>query len=238
MKILQCMQLNFRFATQPKPVLNNLNLTIHAEDFVILLGNNGSGKSTLLKLFKRYHTPPKNQIYFNDACITTYPQKKYAQQVCMLNQNSHEALFTNLTLYEHYLLKKPKDKSRPALQIYLQQFNSNLLHKLDTLAGELSGGEKQAFALAMCLLQPPKILLLDEHTSALDPKTSQQLMALTAAQISKHKITCVLITHDLDIALQYGNKLMVLANGCVQKNFAAAEKSILTKQKLLASCFA
>lgn len=113
-------------------------------------------------------------------------------------------------------------------------YNPNLASKLDATIDTLSGGEKQVLALALCLLQPPKLLLLDEHTSALDPKTSQQIMALTYAMVKKNNITCMMTTHDLDIAMKFGNRILVLRDGNVHKTFDENEKILITKEKLMA----
>ncbi|MBA3661466.1 MAG: ATP-binding cassette domain-containing protein [Gammaproteobacteria bacterium] len=238
MTILMLDQLCFQFPEREYPAVSHLDLTIERGDFVILLGSNGSGKSTLLKLLNRTHTPPKNKIHFAGRCVTQYALNKYAKQVSLLTQNCSESLFNSLTLYENYLLHSQGNPLKPeALQHYLHDFNPNLCKKLNCLTTALSGGEKQAFALAMCLSIPPQLLLLDEHTSALDPKTSQQIMMLTARKIKEHHITCILTTHDLDIALTYGNKIIVLAEGKMLTTFSYDEKQQLTKEKLLASCF-
>lgn len=169
--------------------LKNFNYEVTQGDFIILLGSNGSGKSTLLK-----------QLY-----------KQFQRQCAVLTQNCFDSLFTTLTVYENFLLiNKNKEMTRQCFNDYLSEFNANLVHKLNSLVTELSGGEMQALALALSLLNPPTLLLLDEHTSALDPKTSAQIMQVTQKMIQKFKMTCIMTTHNLDIAMQYGNKILML----------------------------
>ncbi len=202
-----------------KRILNNISLDINAGDFIILLGSNGSGKSTLLNLIYRQHLATHGEIYFEGKSLQSYDLKQFYKQVKFLNQNSTDTLFNQLSIFENYrLIKNPKIKhERQFLQEYLGVFNPNLAHKLDQVVSGLSGGEKQALALAFTTLNMPKLLLLDEHTSALDPKTVNNIMELTAKLLKKHKITCVLTTHDLNIAQKYGDRIIVLKNGHMHK---------------------
>ena len=115
----------------------------------------------------------------------------------------------------------------------LERVNPNLIAKLHLPVNRLSGGEKQALALAFIFLNPPTLLLLDEHTSALDPKTSTHLMKLTNQFIKEQGMTCLMTTHDLDIALEYGNRLLILHDGKVANVVKKKKKRELTKQQLL-----
>lgn len=219
-----------------KNILEDIHYTINENDFVILLGSNGSGKSSLLKLFYQQFTPSAGTIHLMGKPLQTQSSKSIHQQISVLTQNTSDTLFSSLTLYENYLLiRKGKPKKRTHLAEYLKPYNPNLAEKLDTLIANLSGGEKQALALAFCLLHPPAILLLDEHTSALDPKTSQQIMQLTKKMIEKHGITCILTTHDLDIALTYGNRILMLKEGKMHKTFESTEKNALNKEMLFSA---
>ena len=226
------------------PILSDINYQVQQGDFVIILGSNGSGKSSLLKLLDgRYHQTAGN-IYLNEKFLSNYSTYKLSQTIITLTQNPHDSLFTSLTILENYLLVKQRHESklfslvskteRAFFANYLTEFNDNLPGKLDQVVDKLSGGEKQALALALSVLYPPKILLLDEHTSALDPKSAQQLMSLTQRVVAEHNITCMLTTHDLDIALQYGNRILALHQGKIFKMIEQENKKSLTQQDLLA----
>ncbi|VVC74878.1 Choline transport ATP-binding protein OpuBA [Aquicella siphonis] len=240
MTLLQINNVSMQFAGSGKPSLQHVSYQVASGDFVILLGSNGSGKSSLLKLLHREYISHTGSIELMGKPVTHYSEAEFRRHVAVLNQDCEEALFPSLTLYENYLLMSHRQSlftrhrsERAFLMEALQEFNPNLSHKLDLPVSQLSGGEKQTLALAFCLLQPPKILLLDEHTSALDPKTSAQIMRLTQAMITQHHMTCILTTHDLDIAMQYGNRILMLNEGRIQHMFDEQEKCRLTKEDLI-----
>lgn len=241
MTILTLNKVSLHFPAKEKPVLHRINYEIHPGDFIILLGSNGSGKSTLLKLLHRHYQPNSGEIHFHGKDISDHPTKKFSEQVAVLTQNCSDSLFPSLTIYENYLLIKRQKllsithhtRERNYFSAYLQNFNPNLANKLNSLVDHLSGGEKQALALALCLLYPPSLLLLDEHTSALDPKSSDQIMQLTYQMIMKHNITCILTTHDLEIALRYGNRILMLREGEIHKAIDAQEKRGISKEMLV-----
>ena len=131
----------------------------------------------------------------------------------------------------------PNNKNRDFFRNYLMEFNKNLSTKLDVMANSLSGGEQQTLALALSVLHPPKILLLDEHTSALDPKTAANLLDITNRVVKKHKITCILSTHNLETAVNFGNRILALSNGKIFKCFEYEEKEKLTTTDLLKICY-
>jgi putative ABC transport system ATP-binding protein len=219
--------------------LDTINYQINKGDFIILLGGNGSGKSTLLKLLHREQSTTSGHIYFLNKDIINFSQQELSTKIGILTQNPGDSLFTTLTIYENYLLATSPgffinhQQQRQQLTQYLMDYNPNLANKLDNLVNDLSGGEKQALALALTLSKSPELLLLDEHTSALDPKTAKQIMQLTQKIIQQKHITCVLTTHDLDIALHYGNRVLMLQTGHIHKMFNNTDKAFLTKDTLL-----
>lgn len=211
-----------------KPILSNINYKITEGDFIVILGSNGSGKSSLLKCIDQRYQPTSGKISFI----------KSKMKITTLGQNCHESLFPTLTILENYYLFSSGKKTDKEFFInYLNEFNPNLSIKLDQLVQTLSGGEKQALALALSVLYPPDILLLDEHTSALDPKSAQTLMEITHRAIQQHNITCMLTTHDLDIASQYGNRILALRNGRMFQVIEHEDKKVLDQNKLLAACY-
>lgn len=243
MTLLHLENVSMQFAGSNKPSLQNINYKIHQGEFIILLGSNGSGKSTLLKLLQKQFQPDNGVIHIKTQTRSLHSTTVFHRQIALLNQNCSEALFNSLTIHENYLLMKPKN-NRDAqhgseylfLKKYLSDFNPNLSDKLDVTVNHLSGGEKQALALAFCILLTPALLLLDEHTSALDPKTSEQIMQLTQKMISLHGITCILTTHDMDIALRYGDRILMLQDGKILNCFDKQEKSRLNREQLV-SCY-
>jgi putative ABC transport system ATP-binding protein len=230
-----------------KPILSNINYHVHESDFVIILGSNGSGKSSLLKLLDRRYEATSGHVFLSRKSVHEYSAREFSQAVVTLTQNSHESLFGSLTILENYLLMKQRHEpqifsvshkqERKFFAEYLLEFNENLSVKLDQVVDRLSGGERQALTLALSVLYPPSILLMDEHTSALDPKAAQQLMALTQRVVSDHRITCLLTTHDLDIALEYGNRILALKQGEVFHSIEHDKKVGLSQQDLLAVCY-
>lgn len=234
MSLLILNNLTLRLSKDRPSILQQINYQVNPGDFVILLGNNGSGKSSLLKIIHQHYQPSSGNISLQGKPLSSYSKKFFAKQIAVLTQNSAESLFENLSIYENYLIMQPDKTKRKAhyLQTYLQNFNINLTKNIHQSVSKLSGGEKQALGLAFCLLASPEILLLDEHTSALDPNASAQIMQLTAKLIAEKNMTCILTTHDLDIALKYGNRILILREGKVYKTY---ENKAMDKQDLIAN---
>lgn len=215
-----------------KPILKNINYKIHQEDFIILLGHNGSGKSSLLKILDGHYQLTSGEIV----------SSKSELKIHTLTQDNRESLFGSLTVLENCLLvqqtRKPEflqiknNSDRNFFTNYLYDFNQDLPQKLDVMAENLSGGQQQALVLALSILHAPEILLLDEHTSALDPKASMKLMAITAKAAQKYGITCILSTHDLALALNYGNRILALSGGEIAHCIEFEQKQHLKTQDL------
>lgn len=230
-----------------RPILSAIDYQIQSGDFIIVLGSNGSGKSSLLKLLDNRYHPTAGQVLLAGKALSTYSPSHLNRFVKTLTQNYHESLFTSLTVLENYLIVKQRyepnlfsinqKQEQEFLSTYLLQFNTNLAAKLNQIVDKLSGGEKQALALALTVLHPPRILLLDEHTSALDPKSAEQLMTITQQIVERYNITCLLTTHDLAIAEQYGSRILALRHGKVHQRIEQNEKKQLTQDCLLAACY-
>lgn len=246
--LLELQNIGLAFNGLNKAILHNVNYRINAGEFVILLGSNGSGKSSLLKLIDRRYRATKGLIKLNGENIAHYAAQTFCNQVITLTQNCADSLFPSLSVLENCILSKQRyetkllrlsvtTKERDFFENYLQQFNANLAGKLSITAGLLSGGEQQALALALSVLSKPKILLLDEHTSALDPQSAARLMQITEQVIREHRITCILSTHDLDLALNYGDRILALGNGAVLKCIELEEKRTVQLQDLLKMCY-
>jgi putative ABC transport system ATP-binding protein len=242
MTILNVANVTMQHAHTHRPALNEINFTLDKNDMVILLGRNGSGKSTLLKILTKHLYPTFGHIFLKNQSLEIYSHSALHQHIVMLNQQYDHSLFTSLTIHENYLVMIKRNRQsryhyKNKLIEMLELVNSNLIDKLHLPVHRLSGGEKQALALAFIFLNPPSLLLLDEHTSALDPKTSTHLMNLTNRFIQENEMTCLLTTHDLDIALTYGNRLLILQDGHILKMMSHEEKLQLTKSQLIQSYY-
>ena len=222
-------------------IVNDVTFAVHQGDFIILLGSNGSGKSSLLSLINRNYLPTSGSIEFLDDCLRQYSHKELTKKIITLTQNTNDNLFMDMTIAENSVLSElrnaNKSQSQLDFQEYLAQFHFGLAKRIDTPVNKLSGGERQILILALALRHQPDLVLLDEHTSALDPKTAAIIMKKTYQEITKRGITCIMATHNLDFALQYGNRLLAINNGKIVRMVSAHNKSHLTKQDLLVGCY-
>ena len=224
-------------------IINGLDLRIKNGEFVTFLGNNGAGKSTLFNLISGSLIANEGYIYLDSMDITFMPEHKRAKFISRVYQSPMMGTAPNLTVAENMALaygrqnrrnlnwaitKKQKDIFRDKLS----QANMGLEDKMDSKIKDLSGGQCQVIALIMSAINPPKLLLLDEHTAALDPKTAVDVMDFTEKIIAKNKPTVLMITHRLDDAIRYGDRLIMLDQGVVANDFKGQEKAKLTTEKL------
>jgi putative ABC transport system ATP-binding protein len=229
---------SLQFNRKDKKILSHINLDIYPQDFCVILGSNGSGKSSLLKLIDRQYHLSSGKILFNHQSLDEYSTHDLSDTIKTLTQNTHESLFTSLTLFENYLIfskQRNNQKSLLDCQQYIAQFNSRLSIKTNELVENLSGGEKQSLALGLIFLHPPTLLLLDEHTSALDPKSANRIMELTKKMVVKNNITCIMTTHDLEEARLYATNIVALKEGKIHHQMK--NKPGLSIQELLENCF-
>lgn len=236
-------QVGLSVESREKPILENITLDIHPNDFVILLGSNGSGKSSLIKVINGLSKPTSGSILLQNTNITDLPIHKRAQSIITLTQDLNLSTFSELTVLENCLIalyRKKRislaisvKKKREQISSYLATYSSKLAQSLDEQITVLSGGERQTLALAMSLYQTPTLLLLDEHTSALDPLMANKLLHLTSEIARKHSVTTLMTTHNLEDALRYGNRLIVMQSGKVLRDFKEKEKKSLTKADLM-----
>lgn len=220
-------------------ILHSLNLTIAKGEMIIVLGSNGSGKSSLLKVIDRRFTAHEGEILFQERPLKNYSTRALTNKIVSLSQNSLESLFPHLTVDENYRLALTRAKIKYSQQPieYLASYNSNLITHKNNLVASLSGGEQQTLVLALACLTKPDVLLLDEHTSALDPHTAEKLMRLTSEKIKENNITCLLTTHNLDLAHQYGTRLIALKQGKIARDFSHDEKRRLSIMDLKNECY-
>lgn len=222
------------FHKEGRDILQDVSFKIYPGDFVVLLGGNGSGKSSLLKCINGLYRASFGSIFLHEETICQKPVEHIAQNVSTATQKA--ATLDRLTVLENCrcACKRPVPKDA-FFQESLEKLHSPLSKKLHMEVSCLSGGEKQLLALAMCLYKEPKLLLLDEHTSALDPVLGKKVMEITAAELQKRpKLSVIMTSHKLDDALKFGNRLFLLKEGKLAFEAAGEEKKRCQKEDLLA----
>lgn len=246
--MMKLSKISFNVANRAQPIINNMSFEVNSDDFIVLLGSNGSGKSTLIKLMNRSYKLRSGEIDFLGQSLSDYSNKELASSLMTITQNARDNLFLDMTIAENAILYELRYQSlnvrvghsrqmQQELQEYLAQFSHKLVHRLNTKVGLLSGGEQQILILALCLRYPPKLLLLDEHTSALDPKTAESMMEKTYQATRERGVTCVMTTHNLSFAMRYGNRLIALEEGKINFVLNEEEKAHITREKLLRECY-
>ena len=224
-------------------ILNDINLTINPKDFLVVLGTNGAGKSTLLDAITGTNKLTSGQILLNGDDITGENLAKRSRHISRVYQDPKSGTAPRMTVAENLLLAKrrglPRRLRLRKLKENMPEFQkliSNLPtldNRLNTFTEKLSGGQRQTLSFLMAIIQHPELLLLDEHTAALDPQTSKDLMELTNKIILEKELTCIMITHDLSDAMKYGNRLIVLKKGEIILDLDKTEKDKLTESDLL-----
>ncbi|MEE0139195.1 ABC transporter ATP-binding protein [Fusobacterium ulcerans] len=207
-------------------IFENFNLNIEESEFVAILGSNGCGKSTLFNLISGSLKEDAGSISLNETSINNLKEEDRAWGIGKVHQDPSKGVSPSLTILENLSLadKKcekfslrnliKKDKIKRFVEI-LKEVDLGLENKLDTQVKFLSGGQRQALSLIMATLKKPKLLLLDEHTAALDPKTSKVIMEKTKQLIDKQHITAMMISHNLRDAVQYADRIIMLDKGRV-----------------------
>ncbi|EHM00182.1 ATP-binding cassette domain-containing protein [Lentilactobacillus parafarraginis] len=225
-------------------IMDHVNFAIYPGDFITILGSNGAGKSTLFNVVGGNIHVTSGQILLHGKDITNMSVERRTHFLSRVFQDPKMGTAPRMTVAENLLLSMKRGQRRGFGPRHLKQnmgkfkeitavMNNGLEERLNTATGKLSGGQRQALSFLMATIKRPEILLLDEHTAALDPQTSQELMNATNDQITRNHLTCLMITHHLDDALKYGNRLIVLDNGKITYDIAGDEKDNLTKEELL-----
>lgn len=224
---------------ESRPILRGVDLTIKTGDFITVLGGNGAGKSTLFNSISGSLPLDSGTVKIMDHDITKLPEEKRAKYMSRVFQDPKMGTAPRLTVTENLALAEKRGQKRPLKtrkisqkkEFYYNlcaQVGNGLENHLDTPTGFLSGGQRQALSLIMATITKPDLLLLDEHTAALDPKTARQLMSLTDKIIKEQNLTCLMITHKMEDAINYGNRMIVMEKGQIIKDLNASEKSQLS----------
>ncbi|ERL64182.1 ABC transporter ATP-binding protein [Schleiferilactobacillus shenzhenensis] len=240
---IQNLQVTVHQQNQTKVILDNVDLTIAPGDFVTVLGTNGAGKSTLFNAIAG-NLPATGRVQLAGVDVTTMSAIQRARYIARVFQDPKLGTAGRMTVAENLVLAQHRgerrtlagrhlEAARPRLKKEAAQFGNGLEDLLDSPTETLSGGQRQSLALLMAVQKDPALLLLDEHTAALDPHTSAQLMALTDRVIKERHLTALMITHRMDDALKYGNRLIVMESGHLKADYNAASKAKLQRADLL-----
>ena len=224
---------------EEKIILNDVSLDIHEHDFITILGGNGAGKSTLFNVIAGTLPLTSGSIYILGENVTHFSPEKRAKYLSRVFQDPKMGTAPRMTVAENLLIAKFRGEKRglaprglnnyrEEFQATIEKIGNGLDKHLDTPIEFLSGGQRQALSLLMATLKRPELLLLDEHTAALDPKTSVALMELTNEFVSRDLLTALMITHHMEDALKYGNRLIVMKDGRIIQDLNKDEKAKMT----------
>lgn len=226
-------------------VFDGFDFKVKDGDFVSVIGSNGSGKTTLLNLICGSLHPDEGKIIFNDRDLTNVSEYKRAKIIGRVFQDPKTGTCPDLTILENMALADNKNKpfglgrcvNKKRIEYYrslLEQCDMGLENRLGVQVGTLSGGQRQALALVIANMTDLDLLILDEHIAALDPKSSERVMELTDRLVKKHKITTLMVTHNLRFAVAYGNRLVMMHEGNTVVDIRGAEKEKAQVEDLLA----
>ena len=221
---------------EEKIILNDVSLDIYEHDFITILGGNGAGKSTLFNSIAGTLPSTSGSIRIMGEDVTHFSPEKRAKYLSRVFQDPKMGTAPRMTVAENLLIAKFRGEKRglfprrlsaykDEFQTTIEKVGNGLEKHLDTPIEFLSGGQRQALSLLMATLKRPELLLLDEHTAALDPKTSVALMELTNDFINKDHLTALMITHHMEDALKYGNRLIVMKDGQIIQDLNKDEKA-------------
>lgn len=230
--LLTLNQVEYSLPVMSRAILKDLSLTFHAGEFVMILGSNGSGKSSLLKCLNGSVRPTGGEITLEGTSYKEQSTSLISKKVATLGQSIDSSTFGSLTVEENCRLATRATDAR--IRVVLAECNPELLDRLHTPAARLSGGQRQCLALALCILRGPLLLLLDEHTSALDPKAAQSVMRVTNELHTKDpRRTIVMSTHSLEDAMTYGTRLLIMQQGRCVLDVSGHNKRALQKEEIL-----
>ena len=228
-----------------KRALNDLSLHLAPGDFVTVLGSNGAGKSTLFNAIAGTFQPDTGKIIVDGADVTRMPDYRRSKFIGRMFQDPLKGTAPNMTIEENLALcylrasqrRSPfsmvSAAERREFRARLSDLGLGLEDRMDTVVGLLSGGQRQALTLLMATLVTPKLLLLDEHTAALDPATAEKVLELTKTIVAENGITCLMITHNVQSALSLGNRTIMMKDGRIVLELSGDTRKTITTDQLL-----
>ena len=235
----------FNHGTQDeKRALDGIDLEVAPGDFITIIGSNGAGKSTLLNIISGTYEPDDGRIIIDNQDLTRAPDHKMASYVARVFQSPTMGTAADMTIEENLCMAelrgKPRGlkwgvtrKRRERYREILKVLDLGLENRLKQAVGLLSGGQRQSLTLLMATLTLPKLLLLDEHTAALDPRTAEKVITLTNKMVMENRLTTLMVTHNMGQALQFGNRMIMLHQGSIQLDVRGAEKQQLTIKEVI-----
>ncbi len=227
-----------------KVVFNGLDLTINDGDFITVIGGNGAGKSTMLNAIAGVWPLDDGQIIIDGHDITKLPEHKRAKFIGRVFQDPRMGTAPDMWVEENMSIADSRGlrrglgwaisaRDRERYRKLLTQLELGLETRLTSKVGLLSGGQRQAVTLLMAAMNDPKLLLLDEHTAALDPKTAAKVLEITDKLVTENKLTTLMITHNMNDAIKHGNRLIMMNNGRIVYDVSGEEKKNLTVDFLI-----
>lgn len=227
-----------------KKALNGVNLHLDDGDFVTIIGGNGAGKSTTLNAIAGAWPVDNGSITIDGINVTGIPEFKRAKYLGRVFQDPMTGTAATMEIQENLALAARRGKGRglcwgitkaekEKYRELLKMLDLGLEDRMEAKVGLLSGGQRQALTLLMATLQKPKLLLLDEHTAALDPKTAQKVLEISDRIIKENNLTAMMVTHNMKDAIAHGNRLIMMHEGKIVLNIAGEEKKKLTVEDLL-----
>jgi putative tryptophan/tyrosine transport system ATP-binding protein len=244
MLALQGIELSFNRGTNAEVrALRALDLTVEDGEFIVLLGQNGSGKSTLLHSIAGRYTPDAGRIVLHDTDITGWPEHRRASLIGRVFQDPFTGTVASMTIAENFALAARRGLSRGLSSAVTEPLREEIVRRIrllglglegriDSPIGLLSGGQRQALTLLMATWRKPHLLLLDEHTSALDPKSAELVLRLSKELIATDRITTLMVTHSLPEATNLGDRLIMMHRGRIVNDIRGGEKSRLRPREL------
>ena len=226
-----------------KKALSNVSLTLQKGDFVTIIGSNGAGKSTLFHAISGAVEVTEGHVILNGQDLTKMPEYQRSRFIGRLFQDPLKGTAPSMTIEEnlslasqrgkHFSLSLFSHKHKQEMKQALAELDLGLEHRLEAKVGTLSGGQRQALTLLMATYVTPELLLLDEHTAALDPKTAEKVLSISSQLVEEHGITTLMITHNMDDALKYGNKTMIMKDGQILAFVEGKQRENMTVDQLV-----
>ncbi len=228
-----------------KRALDDLSLEVADSDFITIIGSNGAGKTTLLNVIAGTVEPDEGQLIVDGRNVTRWPDYKMARFISRVFQSPTMGTAGDMTIEENLCMAELRGKKRGLkwgvtgnrrsnYKEILKVLDLGLEERLKQSVGLLSGGQRQSLTLLMTTLALPRVLLLDEHTAALDPRTATKVMDLTDSMVHENKLTTLMVTHNMNQALKYGNRMVMLHQGKVQLDIQGEEKKKMTVAEIIA----
>ncbi len=224
-----------------KKALENVSLTVNDGDFISIIGANGAGKSTLFNAICGTFLTDEGKIILDGCDITMMPMHKRSKRIGRLFQDPMKGTAPGMSIEENLYLASGRGgwmgritkKEREDFRERLSLLSMGLEERMNQPVGLLSGGQRQALTLLMSTINPPSILLLDEHTAALDPASAEKIMRITDDIIRTNRITCLMITHNMQSAIDYGNRTIMMNRGRIIYDTTGEEREGLTVTELV-----